>query len=89
MSLDLRIPIGLLFSLLGIILAAFGLATSGKTAFYERSLGINVNLWWGIVLFFFGQVMFQLGRHSLKQEEKSLTSKPDKSAGVRRRKSGP
>lgn len=62
MNLDLRIPMGLMFSLVGIILTAFGLATRGDTALYARSLDINANLWWGIVLLVFGLTMFLLGR---------------------------
>ena len=86
MTLDLRIPIGLMFSLLGIILAAFGLATKDTPALYERSLGVNANLWWGIVLLIFGQIMFQLGRRTLNQREKSVMSKPGKGAAVRRKR---
>lgn len=67
MTLDLRIPMGLMFTLVGIILAAFGLATNGNTELYARSLGINANLWWGVVLLVFGQTMFQLGRRSQKK----------------------
>jgi hypothetical protein len=55
MNLDLRLPIGLMFSIFGLMLAVFGL-TSG-TAIYDRSLGINVNLWWGLALLAFGLVM--------------------------------
>jgi hypothetical protein len=55
MKLDVRLPIGLMFALLGAILVVFGLA-SDKTI-YARSLGINVNLWWGLVLLVFGALM--------------------------------
>jgi hypothetical protein len=55
MKLDLRLPIGLMFTIFGAILTLFGLA--GDHAIYERSLGINVNLWWGLVLLAFGLVM--------------------------------
>jgi hypothetical protein len=55
MSLDLRIPIGLLFGLLGALLALYGLFSD--PAIYQTSLGINVNLWWGLVLALFGAVM--------------------------------
>jgi hypothetical protein len=55
MNLDLRLPIGLMFSIFGAILLVFGL-TSDR-AIYARSLGINVNLWWGVVLLVFGLVM--------------------------------
>ncbi len=71
MNLDLRIPMGLMFSIIGVILTAFGLATYGSTpgniALYERSLGINANLWWGIVLLLFGLIMFFMGRRSQKR----------------------
>ena len=55
MRLDLRLPIGLMFSLFGAILVVYGLVSN--RAIYARSLGINVNLWWGVVLLVFGLVM--------------------------------
>ena len=55
MKLDLRLPIGLMFAIFGAMLTVFGLS-SGE-AIYARSLGINVNLWWGLVLLAFGLVM--------------------------------
>jgi hypothetical protein len=67
MSLDLRIPMGLMFTLVGIILVAFGLATNGNTELYARSLGINANLWWGLVLLVFGLTMFLMGRRGQKK----------------------
>jgi hypothetical protein len=54
MSFDLRLPIGLLFVVFGVILALDGLV-AGRLV-----LGINVNLWWGIVLILFGGVMLGL-----------------------------
>jgi hypothetical protein len=60
MKLDLRLPIGLMFSIIGALLVVFGL-TSDPTI-YERSLGLNVNLWWGVVLLLFGLVMLWLVR---------------------------
>jgi len=60
MRLDIRSPIGLLFSLLGVLLVVFGLIAD-QTVF-QRSLGINVDLWWGIVMLIFGVLMFFLGR---------------------------
>lgn len=55
MNLDLRLPIGLMFTIFGALLTAFGLISDA--AIYARSLGINVNLWWGLVLLGFGLVM--------------------------------
>jgi hypothetical protein len=55
MKLDLRLPIGLMFSLFGVLLVGYGLFSDD--AIYARSLGVNVNLWWGLVLLAFGLVM--------------------------------
>jgi hypothetical protein len=60
MNLDIRIPIGLMFAVLGAMLAIFGIVA--KNVNYEQSLGININLWWGVLLFAFGAVMWMLGR---------------------------
>jgi hypothetical protein len=60
MRLDIRLPIGLMFSLLGLVLAVFGLL--GNKEIYKSSLGININLWWGLIMLCFGLTMFVLGR---------------------------
>jgi hypothetical protein len=52
MNLDIRIPIGMLFTILGLLLAVYGVVSDA--AIYQRSLGYNVNLDWGIVLFLAG-----------------------------------
>ena len=52
MNLDLRLPIGLMFTIDGVLLVGFGLVSD--QAIYARSLGANVNLWWGLVLLAFG-----------------------------------
>jgi hypothetical protein len=64
MGLDIRLPIGFLFSIFGVLLMIFG-ALSDK-AIYERSLGINVNLEWGVVMLLFGLIMLFLGRRGIK-----------------------
>jgi hypothetical protein len=60
MGLDIRLPIGLLFSIFGLLLAGYGIFSNH--AIYARSLDINVNLWWGFVMLLFGAVMLLLGR---------------------------
>ncbi len=60
MGLDIRMPIGLLFAILGVLLVGYGLVSD--SAIYARSLGINVNLWWGLVLLAFGGVMLYFGK---------------------------
>jgi hypothetical protein len=54
MSFDLRLPIGLLFAVFGVILAVDGLIA------HRLVLGINVNLWWGLVLIVFASGMLAL-----------------------------
>jgi hypothetical protein len=66
-GIDIRLPIGLVFALIGILMVAFG-AASGS-AIYQRSLGINVNLYWGLVLLAFGVIMALLGRRGMKKIE--------------------
>jgi hypothetical protein len=65
MNLDLRLPIGLMFTIVGVLLTAFGLVSD--KAIYARSLNINVNLWWGLVLLAFGLVMLWLARRGTQR----------------------
>ena len=60
MNLDIRLPIGGLFTLLGLLLTGYGLL--GDAADYRRSLGHNLNLWWGIVVLAFGVLFLWMGR---------------------------
>ena len=58
MRLDVRLPIGGMFAIIGAMLVLYG--GFSNPAIYERSLGINVNLWWGLVLLVFGLLMLLL-----------------------------
>jgi hypothetical protein len=82
MNLDLRIPMGLMFTLVGLILTVFGMMTMGDTM-YMKSGGLNANLDWGIVLLFFGGTMFLLGRAGQKKAL-SAPPKPAEPGTVRR-----
>ena len=64
--MDIRFPIGLLFVVLGLILAAFGLFTMNDTELYARSLGRNINLWTGILMLVFGGFMLLSTRKAKK-----------------------
>jgi hypothetical protein len=57
--IDIRIPIGLLFGIIGAIVTVFGLLSD--PAIYHRSLDINVNLWWGLAMLVFGAAMLFFG----------------------------
>ena len=63
-GLDIRLPIGGLFSVLGLILVVYGAVTGSNTAHYDRSLGVNINLWWGAAILLFGIFMVTMARRA-------------------------
>ena len=65
MGLDIRYPIGLMFGIIGLVMVVYGLLT-GSDPMYQRSLGINVNVWWGAVLLVFGALMLYFARKAAK-----------------------
>jgi len=67
MGLDIRLPIGLMFSVIGALLMVYGLYSD--PAIYQRSLSININLLWGFVLLVFGSAFLFLGRRRRKPAE--------------------
>ena len=62
MGLDIRWPIGLMFSLIGAMLAITGLVNGAQPC----ALNLNINLWWGIILLVFGALML-LGASSSRK----------------------
>ena len=66
-SLDLRLPIGGLFTALGIIIGGYGLATNGNSAIYQQSESVNINLWWGLVMLVVGVIMLILGTRATRR----------------------
>jgi hypothetical protein len=66
MGLDIRYPIGLMFGIIGLVMVVYGLLT-GSDPMYQRSLGINVNVWWGAVLLLFGALMLYFARRTAKE----------------------
>jgi membrane protein implicated in regulation of membrane protease activity len=67
--LDVRIPIGAMFTLFGAIIAVFGLVSD--PAIYQRSLNININLWWGLVMVAFGGVLLIMACRSARARKKT------------------
>jgi hypothetical protein len=67
MGLDIRWPIGLMFTLVGAILVILGLVTNSDAQTYMCSLGININLRWGLVLLAFGLAMLTLAWRGSRQ----------------------
>ena len=70
MGIDIRLPLGALFSLLGLILIVYG-AVSDPTR-YQQSLGININVNWGIVLLIFGLLMLLLARRGARSSDSAV-----------------
>jgi hypothetical protein len=63
-ALDLRWPVGVLFTALGLILAGYGLATAGNPEHYARAVSVNINLWWGLVMLVFGLILLLSARRA-------------------------
>jgi hypothetical protein len=79
MGIDIRLPIGILFTLLGLILTAYG--AFGDTSRYKQSVGVNINLDWGIVLLLFGVLMFLLGRRGMRGTPQQSNTQSSHSPG--------
>ena len=67
MGIDIRLPLGILFLLLGLTLVIYGAVSD--SSLYQQSLGINMNLYWGVVLLIFGAMMFMLSRRAAVRRE--------------------
>jgi steroid 5-alpha reductase family enzyme len=55
--MDLRTPIGLLFTIAGVMLVGFGVS---HTTEQFRPVGVNIDLVWGGVMLAFGVIMLLL-----------------------------
>ena len=63
-GMDIRAPIGGLFTLLGVMLAGYGLVAGSRTV-SDVAPVTNVNLWWGLVMLLFGIIMLVLSRRAM------------------------
>ncbi|TRZ71850.1 MAG: hypothetical protein D4R97_06375 [Bacteroidetes bacterium] len=68
MGIDIKIPIGLMFTIFGILLSVYGFLTRLDVSLYKPSLGINVNLWSGLGMLVLGVVMLALAYKSRKSK---------------------
>ncbi len=64
MGLDIRLPIGMMFTVIGTLLTGYGLMAD--KSIFARSLGINVDLIWGGALLLFGLVFVIAGRRATR-----------------------
>jgi hypothetical protein len=74
MGLDIRIPLGLIFLITGGIMTGYGIFTR-NSAIYDKSMGVNLNLGWGVVMLLFGAIMFFFGRRQ-KWQDDPITPRP-------------
>ncbi len=58
MSMDIRFPIGFMFTLTGLIITAWGLVSNPDI--YRKSLGININIWTGLGMLVFGLLFLSM-----------------------------
>ena len=65
MGLDVKLPIGLLFTIFGILLVVYGFTSD--PAIYVKSLGVNINLRWGILMLVFGLAMLVSSKKKLEK----------------------
>jgi hypothetical protein len=66
-GLDIRAPIGGLFTVLGVMLAGYGMFASGSGGASDLSSGTNVNLWWGLTMLVFGVLMLVMARRAMSR----------------------
>ena len=69
MGLDIRIPLGLIFLIIGGIMALYGFITRHAADIYQKSMGINLNLTWGLLMFAFGLIMYLVGKRQKWQDD--------------------
>ena len=68
MGLDIRLPIGIIFSVYGVIMIAYGALTDPRI-FAERSMGVNIDVWWGAAMLVFGLFMGALALRASRQNQ--------------------
>ena len=68
--LDIKIPIGLMFFVFGVIITIYGLMTRNDAELYQKSFSHNVNLWMGGLMLIFGAVMLLLVKRKKSKTEK-------------------
>ncbi len=83
MGLDIRVPLGLIFLMTGGMMSLYGLFTR-NSAIYEKSMGVNLNLGWGVIMLVFGAVMFFFGRRQKWQDDPVSPRPWERGKGVRR-----
>jgi membrane protein implicated in regulation of membrane protease activity len=64
-GMDIRAPIGGLFTVLGVMLAGYGLVAPAGGGLAGSPSTTNVNLWWGLTMLVFGVIMLVMSRRAV------------------------
>jgi hypothetical protein len=72
MQLDLRLPIGVMFLTLGLLIGGYGLATQGSPLYDLQSEGVNIDIWWGVIMIAFGALMLWLAARAKSRKSAQL-----------------
>lgn len=67
MGFDIRWPIGIIFTIYGILLMVYGLVTNQEI--FTKSLGVNIDLWWGLGMLIFGIFMGALAFRASRRSQ--------------------
>jgi hypothetical protein len=70
-GIDIRLPMGLMFTIIGVIEAIYGLMSNELPKGWPESLHVNINLLWGLVLAVFGAIMLVSARLAAKSGPKA------------------
>jgi hypothetical protein len=65
MGFDIRWPIGIIFTIYGVILIIYGAVTNPEI--FRSSLGVNIDTWWGTAMLLFGLFMGALALRASRQ----------------------
>jgi hypothetical protein len=68
--MDIRLPIGLMFALTGLIITVWGIVSDPEI--YRKSLGININLWTGSAMLVFGLTFLFFGLAAQSRNRKQM-----------------
>ncbi len=66
MGLDIRLPIGIIFTIYGAILIVYGLVAD--PAIFVSSMEVNIDIWWGAAMLVFGLIMGILAFRASRRE---------------------
>jgi hypothetical protein len=67
--IDIKLPIGLMFSIFGLLLTIYGIFTMSDPELYKKTFDININLWSGLGMLAFGGIMLIFSKMVVKPKE--------------------